>query len=201
MNKKVEVFYEATPNPQAMKFNVAASTDICDESIFFDDPTKTARSPLAQKLFGFPWMKAVYISTNSVTITKQDWVEWSILAEPLSDLLSEHIERGEGVLLPASAFAKNDGNPDDASPESGAAINANDSFVVKKIKEILERDIRPAVAMDGGDIVFSHYENNRLYLHMQGACSGCPSSAMTLKDGIETRMREEIPELIEVIAV
>lgn len=194
MNKKIEVFYEATPNPQAMKFNMASI--ISDESIFFDDPTKTTRSPLAQKLFGFPWMKAVFISPNSVTITKQDWVEWSVLADPLSELLAEHIERGEGVLLPASAsvVAKSGEN-------GGRTDGHNDSEAVKKIKEILERDIRPAVAMDGGDIVFSHYEDNRLYLHMQGACSGCPSSAMTLKDGIETRLKQEIPELIEVISI
>lgn len=195
--KKIEVFYEATPNPQAMKFNI--TEPIADDTIFFEEPTKALRSPLAQKLFGFPWMKAVYISPSSVTITKQEWVEWSVLADPLSKLLAEHIERGEAVLLPAqndqTAVALN------LSSDANASFSEEDLSAIKKIKEILEREIRPAVAMDGGDIIFSHYKNNRLYLHMQGACSGCPSSAITLKDGIETRLKEEIPDLIEVISV
>lgn len=190
MSQKIEIFYEATPNPNSLKFNVMV--EIATETMFFDEPTKSARSPLAQKLFGFPWMKAVHISPRAITVTKQDWVDWKIIADPLSNLLTEHLERGEGVLLPADAFE---------IPANSSAANENDSPIVKKIKEILERDIRPAVAMDGGDIVFSRYEDHRLYLHMQGACSGCPSSAITLKQGIEARLKEEIPELLEVISI
>ncbi len=192
----MDVYYEATPNPNSMKFTFAI--DIANETVFFDDSTKTSRSPLAQKIFGFPWAKAIYIGQNYVTITKQDWVDWSVIAEPLSDLLAEHIERGEGVLL-EKAQLENENTPDDSGTASD--INEDDTTIVKKIKEILNRDIRPAVAMDGGDIIFSRYENNRLYLRMQGACSGCPSSQITLKDGIETRLKEQIPDLIEVIAI
>ena len=197
--KKIEVYYEATPNPHSMKFNVAI--EISKETEFFDDPTKAARSPLAQKLFGFPWAKAVFIGQNYVTITKQEWVDWSVLADPLSDLISEHLDRGEGVLLDAALFEQNSDDEDALSPHAQSDIQSDDPPIVKKIKEILNRDIRPAVAMDGGDIIFNRYEGHRLYLHMQGACAGCPSSQITLKDGIETRLKEAIPELIEVIAV
>jgi Fe-S cluster biogenesis protein NfuA len=197
MNTKIEVFYEATPNPQAMKFNLGAI--VADESAFFEDPARTQRSPLAQKIFGFPWAKAVMVTPTSITITKQDWVDWTVLADPLSDLISEHLASGEGVLFSAAEFQ--DPENIDAETAAGAEILETDEPVVKKIKIILNRDVRPAVAMDGGDIVFSRYENNRLYLQMRGACSGCPSSAITLKDGIETRMKQEIPELIEVISV
>lgn len=191
--QKYEVFYEATPNPQSMKFNFNAI--ISDKTAFFDDPIQTTRSPLAQKLFGFPWTKAILIGPHYVTITKQEWVEWSTLADPLANLLAEHLERQEGVLLSLPA-------EDEAATEPSADdISENDSPLIKKIKDILNREIRPAVAADGGDILFSRYVDNRLYLRLQGACSGCPSSAMTLKDGIEVRLKEEIPELIEVISI
>lgn len=192
--KKFEVFYESTPNPQSLKFNVTAA--IAEETVFFDDPVKSGRSPLAQKLFGFPWCSAVLVGPTFVAVTKQDWVDWSVIADPLSDLIAEHLDRGEGVLLPAEAFraaGEAEADPTDADP--------NDSVVVRKIKEILNREIRPAVAMDGGDILFSHFENNRLYLRLQGACNGCPSSSMTLKDGVEARLKQDIPELLEVVAV
>lgn len=185
-----QVFYEATPNPQAMKFIV--TEQIANETAFFDDPQKSQRSPLATKLFGFPWASAVMVGPNFVTVTKQDWVEWSIIADPLSSLIAEHIERKEGVLLNAA---------DAPADLADRGITADDSDVVKQIKRILNAEIRPAVAMDGGDIEFANYSDGILSIHMKGACSGCPSSTMTLKQGIETRMREAIPEIKEVIAI
>lgn len=184
----VQVFYEATPNPQSMKFIVTET--IAEESLNIPDFQAAYRSPLAQKLFGFPWTAGVYIGPNFVTISKQDWVEWETLAEPLSELIREHIENREPVLIQASA---------DQTPESG--IEENDSETVKLIKTVLNTEIRPAVAMDGGDILFHKYEDQILYLHMQGACSGCPSSTMTLKQGIEVRLKEVVPEIQEVVAI
>ncbi|OFZ11492.1 MAG: hypothetical protein A2Z20_12495, partial [Bdellovibrionales bacterium RBG_16_40_8] len=171
-----------TPNPQTMKFRVA--TQIADETVFFEDPEQTVRSPLAQKLFGFPWAKAIMIGPDFVTITKQEWVEWAVLADPLTSLIAEHLQRDEGVLIDMATLSSDD----------------NDSPIIKKIKEILNRDIRPVVAADGGDIVFSRYVEGRLYLHLRGACSGCPSSVITLKNGIEVRMKEVIPEIVEVVS-
>lgn len=177
------VFYEATPNPQSMKFVVTET--IAKETLQFAAATDAARSPLAQKIFGFPWAAGVYIGTNFVTVTKQDWVDWDILAEPLAGLIKEHLESGAPVLL-------------DAVEESD---DSNDSSIVRQIKQILRDEIRPAVAQDGGDIVFDRFEDGRVYLHMQGACSGCPSSALTLKEGIETRLKQAMPEIQEVVSV
>ena len=185
MSTDIQVYYEITPNPHSMKFIV--TKQIADESVNFDNPATSGRSPLAQKIFGFPWAEGVFIGPNFVTITKQDWVEWEILAEPLSQLIKEHIEREEPVL--------NEVTSDDVD------VDENDTPVVKQIKQILNAEIRPAVAMDGGDIRFHKYENNVLHIHMQGACAGCPSSTITLKQGIEARLQQAIPEIKEVVAV
>lgn len=181
--QSVSVFYESTPNPQSMKF--ICTSPIAEENIYFQEPQGAERSPLAMKIFGFPWCEAVFIGTNFVTITKQDWVDWEIIADLLSDLIAEHLNSDEPVLLPAESLAPTD----------------DDEPVVKRIKEILNQEIRPAVAMDGGDIIFHKYEDQKVFLFMQGACSGCPSSSITLKMGIETRLKEAVPEIDEVIAM
>lgn len=180
----MKVTFEQTPNPSTMKFlfNQKISDQTCD----FPNVESSERSPLAAKIFGFPWTAAVYLGEDFVTVTKQDWVDWDILATPLAGLLGEHIESGLPVMIKLEATLDE---------------NLNDSDVVKQIKRILQTEIKPVVALDGGDIVFSKYENNVLYLRMQGACSGCPSSQATLKDGIEVRMKELIPEIKEVVAV
>lgn len=183
------VFYEATPNPQSMKFIVTAM--ISRESVNITSAAEAARSPLAQKIMGFPWASGVFIGPHFVTVTKQEWVDWEIIAEPLSELIKEHFQTGGVALLePTSSAPDSDQNAD----------LENDSPVVRQIKQILRDEIRPAVAQDGGDIAFDRYEDGRVYLHMQGACSGCPSSAVTLKEGIETRLREAIPEIQEVVS-
>jgi Fe-S cluster biogenesis protein NfuA len=181
-----QVFYEATPNPQSLKFTVTAN--IAQESVQFSSAVETGRSPLARKIFGFPWAAGVFIGPNFVTVTKQDWVDWQVLAEPLAGLIKEHLDRGEPVLIVAGAGATE-------------SDDANDTESVRLIKQILRDEIRPAVAMDGGDIVFQKFEEGRVYLHMHGACSGCPSSTLTLKEGIETRLKEAVPDVIEVVAV
>lgn len=189
------VFYEATPNPQSMKFIVTAM--ISPETANFTNQAEAKRSPLAQKLLGFPWAAGVFIGPTFVTVTKQEWVDWDVIAEPLSELIKEHLVRGEPVLTPENEGERKYFSSGDTSTED----LESDTAVVRQIKKILREEIRPAVAMDGGDITFSKYEDNRVYLHMQGACSGCPSSAFTLKEGIETRLRDAIPEIQEVIAI
>lgn len=183
-NKKVNVYYEATPNPQSMKF--VFDTKIGEESLQIDEAAQATRSPLASKLFGFPWMDSVFIGPQFVTITKQDWVDWDILADPLSKLLEEHIELNEPVIL-----------PEVQSP----SVDENDSPTVQQIKAVIDQEIRPAVAMDGGDIVFHSFDQGVVYIYMRGACSGCPSATLTLKQGIETRLKEAIPEINEVVAL
>lgn len=182
---QVEVFYQATPNPDSMKFIV--NRMLASESVHFTQAEESARSPLATRILGFPWAAGVMVGPNFITVTKQNWVEWEILADPLSDLIKEHIEAGQAVLVAETSA------PEDDDP--------NDLPVVKQIKKILREEIQPAVAMDGGDIRFNRFEDGRVYLSLHGACSGCPSSAMTLKEGIESRLKAAVPEVTEVVSV
>lgn len=181
---KISVTFEPTPNPATMKFNF--SKQISSQSFDFQNLESTENSPLAAKIFGFPWTASVFLGENFITVTKQDWVNWEILAQPLSGLLAEHLENGEPVIIELKATLDE---------------SANDSETVKQIKKLLQNEIKPVVALDGGDIVFVKYEDQILSLKMLGACSGCPSSQATLKDGIEVRMKQAIPEIKEVIAV
>jgi len=180
---KNAVTFESTPNPATMKFLL--HRQVTAEG--FDCPTaqEAERSPLASKIFGFPWTSSVYVGPDFITVTKQDWVDWELLAQPLSGLIQEHLDRDEPVVVELVPVEENE----------------NDLPIVRNIKSVLNREIRPAVALDGGDIVFSKYENNILYIHMRGACSGCPSSTITLKEGIETRIKELFPEIQEVVAI
>lgn len=180
----MKVTFEQTPNPATMKFNFGQK--IADQSYDFPNVEASEQSPLAAKIFGFPWTASVYLGEDFVTVTKQDWVDWDILATLLAGLLGEHVESGQPVVIKL---------------EASLDESQNDSPVVKQIKRILQNEIKPVVALDGGDIVFSKYEDNKLYIHMRGACAGCPSSQATLKDGIEVRMKELIPEITEVISV
>ncbi|MBC86803.1 MAG: hypothetical protein CL677_06445 [Bdellovibrionaceae bacterium] len=186
MSGNIEVYYESTPNPQSMKFVITKT--ISEESINFETAASAGRSPLALKIFGFPWAEGVYIGPHFVTVTKQEWVDWEILADPLSQLIQEHIQNDEVVLNPSADTAN-------------LVDDSNDSNEVKTIKTIINNEIRPAVAMDGGDIVFHKYEDNIVHVFMQGACAGCPSSTLTLKQGIEARLQQALPEIKEVVAV
>lgn len=183
MSEKVVVRAEMTPNPQTMRF--VANQKLADESAEFKSAQETATSPLARKLFGFPWTAGVFIGQDFVTVTKQDWVDWETLSEPLAGLIAEHLERGEPVL---HKVERQD-------------VTGHDTPAVEVIKRVLNDEIRPAVAQDGGDIVFHKYEDGIVYIFMQGACAGCPSSTMTLKMGIEARLKEALPEIKEVVSI
>lgn len=178
------VQFESTPNPATLKF--IFSEKISDQTVDFQNVESTEKSPLAAKIFGFPWVSAVFLGENFVSITKQDWVDWKVLSQPLANLLAEHVNSGYPVLV----------NLSPAQNES-----ENDSPIVKQIKRVLQNEIKPVVALDGGDIAFVQYENHILSLKMLGACSGCPSSTATLKEGIEVRMKQAFPEIKEVISV
>jgi Fe-S cluster biogenesis protein NfuA len=185
LNPANKVTFEPTPNPATMKFLL--HQEVADDG--FDCPTAqdADRSPLAAKIFGFPWTSSVYVGTNFITVTKQEWVDWELLAQPLTGLIQEHMDRNEPIVVKNIVSLDED--------------DANDTPMVKQIKGVLNREIRPVVALDGGDIVFHKYEGNILYVHMKGACAGCPSSQATLKEGIEVRMKELFPEIQEVVAI
>lgn len=183
------VSFEPTPNPATLKFNISKPLyDATQETETFEFKTaqEADRSPLAAKIFGFPWTSGVFLGPNFVSVTKQDWVDWDVLAEPLSGLIQEHLEADLPILLAAEPIT------DEESPE--------DSEIVKNIKRTLKNEIRPVVALDGGDVSFASFEDGILSLQMSGSCSGCPSKSVTLKQGIEVRMRELYPEIREVVA-
>ena len=182
------IVVEATPNPQSMKFCV--NHRISEENWETEDISQAERSPLAQKILGFPWAKKVFIGPDFVTITKEDWVKWEILAEPLSQLIQEHIVNKETVLLPET--------PLNCEEKEADPTNLH---IIEKIKHILQKDIQPAVATDGGFISFAGYEKGIVFLKMQGACAGCPSASLTLKKGVESHLKSQIPEVREVVAL
>lgn len=183
-NSNLSVTFEPTPNPATMKFLL--HRQITTEGFDCPSAEEAERSPLASKIFGFPWTSSVYIGSDFITVTKQDWVDWEFLAQPLSNLIQEHLDRNEPIVVEFVEISEND---------------PNDPPIVRNIKSALNREIRPVVALDGGDIMFYKYEANVLYIRMKGACSGCPSSAITLKQGIEVRMKELFPEIQEVVSV
>lgn len=184
----MKVQFEPTPNPATMKFILPVT--VSKEA--FDCPTAgdADRSPLAAKIFGFPWTASVFIGTDFITVTKHDWVDWNVLAQPLAGLIEEHLTRGEPVVSTAAPAARSPQDPQES-----------DSPQVRRIKEILQKEIRPVVALDGGDILFNRYEDQIVYLQMRGSCAGCPSSSATLKDGVEVRLKEALPEIREVVAI
>lgn len=187
-NSKISITPERTPNPNTMMFKI--NRILLEEPVEFITAKEAERSPLASKLFGFPWASGIFIGRDYISITKQDWVEWELLAEPLAGLLKEHFDSDLPLLYESADLET-----------SESYFDENDSQQVRLIKQVLFEEIRPALAMDGGDISFHKYENKRVYVYMRGACSGCPSATITLKQGIETRLKEALPEIEEVISL
>jgi Fe-S cluster biogenesis protein NfuA len=191
-NPIISIYTEMTPNPETMKF-VANKLLYPGKSIDFPDEPSAAPSPLAQHLFSFPFVKSVFIASNFVTLTKNAGTDdWQDIIPSIRQFLKEYIEEGKVIV--------NDELVSKIKVESTNEISADDSDVVKRIKELLENYVKPAVEMDGGAIQFKSYENGKVNLMLQGSCSGCPSSMITLKAGIEGMMKRMIPEVKEVTA-
>ena len=180
-----------TPNPETMKF-VANKLLYPGKSLDFPDAETARPSPLATELFGFPFIKAVFIASNFVTLTKTPETDWSDVIPAIRQFLKEYLEEGKTVI--------NEDEVVTIKKESSNEVLADDDDVVKRIKELLENYVKPAVEMDGGAIQFRSYEDGVVNLMMQGSCSGCPSSMITLKAGIEGMMKRMIPEVKEVVA-
>jgi Fe-S cluster biogenesis protein NfuA len=172
---------EATPNPATVKF-LPGQKIVETGSHDFPDSHAAARSPLAKRLFGITGVARVFISSDFVSVTKADDTDWSMLKPMILAALMEHLSTGQ-IVIEASVEAK---------------VPAQDDEITVQIKELLDTRVRPMVARDGGDIVFDRFEDGIVYLQMQGACSGCPSSTMTLKSGIENMLRHYVPEVQEV---
>ncbi len=182
---------EVTPNPNTLKFNVGR-TLVPTGSLNFPDREKAKGVLLAETLFNIDNVIGVMIGGDFVTVTKRPESGWQTLAQPIIEALKKLLSSGL-VLLPEGA--------EPASTVGADGHAGGNSEVERKIKEILDTEIRPAVAMDGGDITFYGYENGVVTLHLQGSCSHCPSSIMTLKMGVENRLKSLIPEIREVVQV
>lgn len=190
MTQPIQVSLEFTPNPNTLKFVV--STRFLDRgaSNFTSSAQAEGKSPLATKLFTISGVMAVMVGPSFITITKSPEGDWDIVAEKVPQAIEEHLSAGLPVFSPGY-------DPNASVPSSSGS--AEDQEIERKIRELLDTEIRPAVAMDGGDITFGKYEDGVVYLSLQGACSSCPSSTATLKMGVETRLKEVIPQIREVV--
>jgi Fe-S cluster biogenesis protein NfuA len=190
-NPIISIYTEMTPNPETMKF-VANKLLYPAKSIDFADVESAKPSPLATELFGFPFIKAVFIASNFVTLTKTADTDWNDVIPAIREFLKEYLQEDKPVVNEEEVAVR--------KPESSNDVLADDSDVVKRIKELLDNYVRPAVEMDGGAIQFRSYDDGVVNLMLQGSCSGCPSSMITLKAGIEGMMKRMIPEVKEVVA-
>lgn len=189
-NPVISIYTEMTPNPETMKF-VANKLLYPGKIIDFPDVESAKPSPLAIELFGFPFIKSVFIASNFVTLTKTADTDWDDVIPAIRQFLKEYLEEGKPVINEEEVVVKK---------SEGNTIEADDDDVVKRIKELLENYVKPAVEMDGGAIQFKSYNEGVVNLMLQGSCSGCPSSIITLKAGIESMMKRMIPEVKEVVA-
>ena len=176
---------EETPNPASLKF-LPGREVLSGRTADFASADEAGPSPLAQRLFQIEGVARVFLGADFITIAKDDDREWYLLKPAILGVIMEHFTAGRPVLI-------------EQEPAGGA--EEDDDEVVVQIKELLDTRVRPAVAQDGGDIIFQGFEDGIVYLTMQGACSGCPSSTATLKMGIENMRRHYIPEVVEVRAV
>ena len=178
-----------TPNPETMKF-VANKLLYPGKSIDFPDEAAAGPSPLAKELFAFPFIRSVFIASNFVTLSKTPETNWDDVIPSVRQFLKEYLEEGKAVINEDQIVA----------PKESNIASADDTDVVVRIKELLENYVKPAVEMDGGAISFKGFDNGTVTLMLQGSCSGCPSSMITLKTGIEGMMKRMIPEVKEVVA-
>ena len=177
---------EITPNPATLKFLPGCAV-MPEGTANFTSPEQAGRSPLALRLFGLEGVAGVFLGSDFVTVTKTPDREWESLKPIILAGIMDHFTSGQPVVTEGA----------DASA-AGDDAELDDDEITAQIKELIETRVRPAVAQDGGDIIFRGFEDGIVYLHMQGACSGCPSSTATLRHGIENMLRYYVPEVQEV---
>jgi Fe-S cluster biogenesis protein NfuA len=177
---------EATPNPLTLKF-VPGVDVLGSGTAFFTSSAEAKQSPLALELFANEGVTAIFLGSDFITVTRSPDFSWDVLKPMLLTAMMDHFVAGKSVMLAQDAVA--------------ADAYANDSDIVKQIRELIDTRVRPAVAQDGGDIIFRGFEDGIVQLELHGSCSGCPSSTITLKNGIETMLKHYVPEVIAVEAV
>ncbi len=192
----VMLYTEQTPNPESLKF-VTNKMLYQGTADFREEELAREWSPLASALFDLPYVKGVYISTNFVTVTKEFNYAWEDIMLKLKEFIKNYVQDGKAILNEGfeEAMAK-------IEAERGASYEytENEAEIVVKIKELLDTYVKPAVEMDGGNIEFKHFDKGIVTVILQGSCSGCPSSTVTLKSGIEGMLKRMVPEVKEVVS-
>ena len=176
---------ESTPNPATLKF-LPGQAVLAAGTADFPSEAAAQSSPLARRIFATGDVVGVFFGPDFVTVTKAEAADWAHIKPGILGAIMEHFQSGQPVM------------EGEAGAVAHASHAAEDDAIVGQIKELLDTRVRPAVAQDGGDITFHGFDRGVVYLHMQGACAGCPSSTMTLKMGIENLLRHYIPEVTEV---
>jgi Fe-S cluster biogenesis protein NfuA len=182
---------ESTPNPETLKF-LPGKPVMNNGTADFTDTEGAKSSPLASQLLQLKGISAVFFGADFITVTKLHEVEWQSIKPMILGAIMDHYNSGQPLiqLTGNEVVSENELSDDDASEE-----------IINQIKELIETRVRPAVAQDGGDIVYKGFKKGTVYLHMRGACAGCPSSTMTLKNGIETMLKHYVPEVLQVEAI
>jgi Fe-S cluster biogenesis protein NfuA len=192
----VMIYTEQTPNPESLKF-VTNRMLYQGTADFRERELAKEWSPLATELFEMPFVKGVYISNNFVTVTKELNFNWEDIMLKLKDFIKNYVQDGKSILKDGFTEAM-----EAIEKERGVGMEYSDeeAVIVKKIKELIETYVKPAVEMDGGNIEFERYDSGVVVVTLQGSCSGCPSSTVTLKAGIEGMLKRMVPEVTEVVA-
>lgn len=176
---------EETPNPATLKF-LPGRIIMAEGTADFKSEEEASKSPLAAKLFKIDGVRGIFFGSDFITVSKVDAIEWVVLKPSILGAIMEHFLTHQPLFYGEGPMQ---------------ATQGQDDPIVMQIKEILDTRIRPAVAMDGGDIIFDHFAEGTVYVRMQGACAGCPSSSATLKSGIENMLRHYVPEVLDVRAI
>jgi NFU1 iron-sulfur cluster scaffold homolog, mitochondrial len=190
----VMLYTEQTPNPEALKYvtNRLLYRGIAD---FKDKDLAAEWSPMAHTLMELPYVKSAYFNNNYVTITKEFNYEWDDIMLKLKTFIKEYLDKGGEVVREGfAAFIEQQTEASNAGQFSG-----ENGDIARKVKELIDTYVKPAVEMDGGNIEFKAFDNGKVFVTMQGSCSGCPSSSVTLKAGIEGMLKRMIPEVTEVV--
>jgi Fe-S cluster biogenesis protein NfuA len=189
--RPVNIYLEKNPNPNSLKFCANFMLVPEGDSFDFPDAQSAQHAPLAKELFNFPFVERVFYMNNFVTVTKAEGVEWEDVQIALRDYIKEYLEEGKKV-IDFKEVEK------EQAQQSGVATDGSEIDI--KIKGILDEYIKPAVEMDGGAIQYHSFNEGTVKVLLQGSCSGCPSSMITLKQGIENLLKSMMPEVKEVVA-
>ncbi|NQY68494.1 MAG: NifU family protein [Flavobacteriales bacterium] len=200
--KMINVFAESTPNPASLKFVADFVLVPGHDSFEYLSKQDAANSPLATELFNFPFVKGVFIASNFVTITKNDFIEWHEIMNEMRMFIKDFLLEGKDVVTGATPNVSSPSKETEAPIIDGGVEVDNDNLtdLDRSIMDVLDQYVRPAVEGDGGAINFKSFEDGVVTVILRGACSGCPSSTVTLKSGIEALLQKMIPEVKEVVA-